>query len=491
MTTEEIVNLLNRFMGTIFEEAHGSRNRLSGARNKLRIGHNDSNRLRFTFFSSVSIEDGRANHSFLGPWIFAQTKEIFEPCHDFVSVKPAGEQNDRDESTIVEVIFRETNTEGAQELLKRSLEDLQKLLNDFGDKGNRNAINERIKEYNIELGTAYDEYVQQRCRVGVADRTDVCNPIKSICLTKMEQKIKVLLESNLQIVLTGAPGTGKTYLAREVAKNVAGSEDCIEYVQFHPGYDYSDFVIGMKPVLVDESGKEVEQGESENGKLQVSFRWKDGVFKKFADKARKTYDETEDKKNAPKFVFLIDEINRADLSRVFGELFSLLEEGYRYPKNKNGIRLPNGDSFVIPENLYIIGTMNDIDRSVESMDFALRRRFAWYEMRASATMDAILEIMDDGYSGKLKAAMTALNDRISGKTTDGGENIGAFLGPAYELGAAIFAKFAKCNGDFNMLWENHIEIILAEYLRGRRDRNAILLALKDIYDKSVMPDVAN
>ena len=212
--------------------------------------------------------------------------------------------------------------------------------------------------------------------------------------------IKLLLEKKLQVILTGAPGTGKTYIAREVAKEMVGAEEGrIEFVQFHPGWSYSDFVIGMKPVLVSEQGKEVfknEKGElytTDNddpkgkpsdfsGKTTVSYAWKDGVFKEFAAKAKRD--------PAFNYVFLIDEINRADILSVFGEVFSLLDGEYRYSweeggeKNARGITLPNGHRFVIPKNLYIIGTMNNVDSCVESMDSALRRRFAWYEIGPSA-----------------------------------------------------------------------------------------------------------
>ncbi len=333
----------------------------------------------------------------------------------------------------------------------------------------------------------------------------------------MSTEIQHLLESNLQVILTGAPGTGKTYTAREVAKKMVGAiqpesptdEDKenatkaeierITFVQFHPGYDYSDFVIGMKPVLVSETGKEVftdEYGHQYttdsnrkdgirtdfSDKTSVSFVWRDGIFKKFADKAKKDLDH--------KYVFLIDEINRSDLSRVFGELFSLLEEEYRYPNNKKGITLPNGETFVIPRNLYIIGTMNDIDRSVESMDFALRRRFAWKEVFAKDTRDDILGAVDEagkrkiaeGDATNLKRAMDALNREIGGGE---GATLDLRLGTAYQLGGAIFAKFEKCSGNFDALWNNHISNVLGEYLRGRRDREDILKKLKGIFDKAV------
>ena len=359
----------------------------------------------------------------------------------------------------------------------------------------------------------------------------------------LTDRIKQLLESNLQVIVTGAPGTGKTFAARQVAEElvcegISNGEDKqkvihdhIQFVQFHPGYDYSDFVIGMKPILVSEDGKEVFRDESGqlyttynndpngepktrfSGVTSVSYAWKDGVFKKFAAKAKKAYDAATDKTQAQKFVLLIDEINRADLSRVFGELFSLLEEDYRYPKNKNGIRLPNGENFVIPENLYIIGTMNDIDRSVESMDFALRRRFAWYEVSAESSV-AILEAK--GREGKianddvaiLKNAMTQLNDIIASSSTGKGEKVDGGLGSdkkpdlrlgsAYQLGGAIFAKLEKyvevanaipsrAKGDaFTALWNNHIKNILSEYLRGRRDRDDLLKKLETEFKKAIL-----
>ena len=143
--------------------------------------------------------------------------------------------------------------------------------------------------------------------------------------------------------------------------------------------------------------------------------------------------------------------------------------------------LPNGENFVIPKNLYIIGTMNDIDRSVESMDFALRRRFAWYEVSAKES-ECIIDktIVDADAAAKLKSAMDALNLKIADPDFR--------LGTEYQLGGAIFAKYAKYNGQdaFEKLWKNHIEIILREYLRGRGTRGKEnLKELKDIYDSKV------
>lgn len=320
----------------------------------------------------------------------------------------------------------------------------------------------------------------------------------------MQEQIKQLVKSNLQVILTGAPGTGKTFTARQVAEELVGEgvegdegrkaaiRDRVQSVQFHPGYDYSDFVIGLKPVVLDAEGNEVagvqDGNVAGNGNVHVSFRWKDGMFKAFADKAKLAYDAAvHDGGEVPKFVFLIDEINRADLSRVFGELFSLLEEDYRYrihdgrPENERGITLPNGRPFVIPENLYIIGTMNDIDRSVESMDFALRRRFAWREVSADESL-CILEskINDEDIRRRLIDAMNNINTRIADPNLR--------LGTEYKLGGAIFAryiKYADCANAFKSLWDNHIKTILNEYLRGRRDKEERLEELNNVYNKAI------
>ena len=324
-----------------------------------------------------------------------------------------------------------------------------------------------------------------------------------VVIPNLVNEIKQLVEPNYQVILTGAPGTGKTYTARKVALEITGEaedipeeESRIKVLQFHPGYDYSDFVIGMKPILVSENGKEIfkdEQGrlyttnnnkpdgqrQDLSGQVRVSYVWRDGVFKEFANRAKEAYDTYP--ADPQKFVFLIDEINRADLSRVFGELFSLFEEDYRYPTNRKGIILPNGEEFVIPENLYIIGTMNDIDRSVESMDFALRRRFAWYEVTADKSERIIEDKINDAEAKrKLLNAMRQINEMIADPNTR--------LGKEYQLGGAIFAKYLKYQGEdnsFDSLWNNHIAVILNEYLRGRRDKESKLEELKNAYDGAV------
>ena len=284
-----------------------------------------------------------------------------------------------------------------------------------------------------------------------------------------------LLESSKQLILTGAPGTGKTFTAKQLAEKwIAETGGTLEenfcQVQFHPGYDYADFIIGLKPELV---------------KGKVTFAWKDGLFKTFADNALKA--RKKDGENCKPYIFLIDEINRADLSRVFGEVFSLLEEDYRYPKNKIGIKLPDGSSFVLPDNLYIIATMNDIDRSVESMDFALRRRFSFLEVKAEDSVCIIEknQKISDENKDKLKKVMAELNKYIgsANELLDGKYHLD--FGDEYALGGAYFVHFAKYAGETDpqkLLWENHLQIIINEYLRGHRDRHAISACLKQVFD---------
>ena len=285
----------------------------------------------------------------------------------------------------------------------------------------------------------------------------------------MNQLLEVpylMLQKSYSVILTGAPGTGKTFAAIQMANELTSQGGSWEKVQFHPGYDYSDFIIGLKPEVTD--------------KGKVTFKWKDGVFKKFADEA---------KNKAEPYIFIIDEINRADLSRVFGEVFSLLEEEYRYPNKEKGITLPSGENFILPDNLYIIGTMNDIDRSVECMDFALRRRFSWYEVKAEDSEHIVdvkkkdseeYKIPDENNRRNLKDIMRCLNDCISGKDSQ----LDLKLGVEYQLGGAYFLNFAKYQNEKNsweQLWDNHIAVILNEYLRGRKDRQPLICALRNKY----------
>lgn len=274
------------------------------------------------------------------------------------------------------------------------------------------------------------------------------------------ENTKTLLLANHNVVLTGAPGTGKTYLAKEVAEKMRAER---KIVQFHPSYDYTDFVEGLRPL---------SQGDS------LGFQRMDGVFKKFCKEALHA-------DSSRPYVFIIDEINRGEISKIFGELFYSIDRGYRGEKGRVSTQYQNlikeddkfYEGFYIPENVYIIGTMNDIDRSVDSMDFALRRRFAWKEI----TAESRISMLDDetAWGGRkpeqsvieeLKRRMTNLNNCIIDQYPDqestpkaSKDRIG--LTKSYQIGASYFLKYMMY-GNFEDLWEYHLKGLLYEYLRG-------------------------
>jgi 5-methylcytosine-specific restriction endonuclease McrBC GTP-binding regulatory subunit McrB len=278
------------------------------------------------------------------------------------------------------------------------------------------------------------------------------NPDKSFA-----KKIENLLKAKKNLVLTGAPGTGKTYIAKQVAASIVsdGSADWsglsadqreqVGFVQFHPSFDYTDFVEGLRP---DKDG---------------NFSRQDGIFKEFCKKA---INNPEDK-----FVFIIDEINRGELSKIFGELFYSIEPDYRGLEGRVKTQYINmvedddefKEGFYIPENVYIIGTMNDVDRGVEAMDFAIRRRFAWKEVTAEESAANM------GITGTALAKMNKINEVIKEK-----------LGQAYCIGGAYFRKLD--GGNFADLWDNHLSGIVTEYFRGEPEADARIAEIKAAYD---------
>lgn len=300
-----------------------------------------------------------------------------------------------------------------------------------------------------------------------------------------------LLKTNKNLILTGAPGTGKTYRAIQIAKRLiceknADQDKRIGIVQFHPSYDYTDFVEGLR---------------AEELNNNVFFKRKDGVFKEFCKKALESlkqnytnYDEDSEKicngnnaelkkefsnkiKDVPKYVFIIDEINRGEISKIFGELFFSIDPGYRGKSGQVKTQYQNlvdkenndpfqGNGFFVPENVYIIGTMNDIDRSVESLDFAFRRRFAWQEVKVDDTKDAICSTIENKNKNinltKLKDRLNKLNDLIE-KDEE--------LGSAFCIGASYLTKIDNYQEDketkaIENLWNYHIKGIVYEYVRA-------------------------
>ena len=399
----------------------------------------------------------------------------------------------------------------------------------------------------------------------------------------MYQKYIDLLKESKNLVLTGAPGTGKTFMAQAIAKEMGCGKYEMCFVQFHPSYDYTDFVEGLRPIMMSEG--------------QMGFERKDGIFKEFCKKAIKnlidsaksienlskelswenklqqfiddsidndtkfklsngsefTIDEIKGRNiiahndSNPKtplipinadeiielltndvplnivrdirtyfnrkfgtqpdsyafiitkairemkyktqvisankierkpFVFIIDEINRGEASKIFGELFYAIDPGYR---GKKDIRVKTqyqnlvsetdafAEGFYIPENVFILGTMNDIDRSIESMDFAMRRRFTWKEIKPEDTQ-SMLDKLE--CATKAKSVMVRLNNEIS--KIEG-------LGPAYQVGPSYFLKLGDNGGNFEKLWNMNIEPLLREYIRGFRKSDEIMEKLRNAY----------
>ena len=212
--------------------------------------------------------------------------------------------------------------------------------------------------------------------------------------------------------------------------------------------------------------------KSENG--QIGFERTDGVFKKFCKEAKNNPEK--------KYVFIIDEINRGDMSKIFGELFFSIDPGYRgeegkvmtqyqnlIPKDKDADFDPaNADvfrtGFYVPENVYIIGTMNDIDRSVESMDFAMRRRFTFQEITAKDRQDAILRSNKEA-----KDCMDRVNAAIE-------KDLG--LNASYHIGPAYFKDYSKGS---QSLWDNKIKGLLYEYLRGMPNAKDLIQKLENAF----------
>ena len=417
---------------------------------------------------------------------------------------------------------------------------------------------------------------------------------------EIEQKIdgyrnpysSMLIESK-NIIFRGAPGTGKSYLAKEIAADIISNgyfdnytllsdeqKQQVEFVQFHPSYDYSDFVEGLRPKINDDG--------------TMGFELQDGVFKRFIERARSNYEnsqksretieketnvresmaeffsniafgedtfktvngseftitgvddkhinisipgnasikklslnidevkmmlesgetfnkvkditnffgkvygtqefsydfaiykaikdnKTENSKSVvkteslKKYIFIIDEINRGEISKIFGELFFAIDPGYRGRAGEISTQYSNlhsdpDDKLFVPENVYIIGTMNDIDRSVDSFDFAMRRRFRFIEIKA----DEQLEMLDSLENEELKmeaiSRMTALNKEIA-NVEDLNEN--------YQIGAAYFLKLKHIS--FDQLWTDYLYPLLQEYIHGMYDESGIMSKFAKAY----------
>lgn len=240
---------------------------------------------------------------------------------------------------------------------------------------------------------------------------------------KLLDDIDKTLEEKKCIILQGAPGVGKTFLAERIAfaRMKEKNYHRIEFVQFHPNYTYEDFIIGYKPRTRYSKNDVDEEEIGKDKKSEGGFALKDGVFMAFCHVA--STDTTHD------YYFIIDEINRGYISKIFGEAFSLIEKGYR----GKSIKLAYSQKkFVIPDNVYIIGLMNTADRSLAMIDFALRRRFAFFTLKPAFETDA--------FKNYLKSINSPLLDKIIQGIVNLNEEIkrDSSLGPGFCIGHSYF-----------------------------------------------------
>jgi hypothetical protein len=462
---------------------------------------------------------------------------------------------------------------------------VQECLKRFGEPGDKFLLTYREKDIKENEDETIEATIQE----------ELGKPIKEYG----NEYSRMLIESK-NIIFRGAPGTGKSYLAKQIATDIISEgyfdkyeslndeqKKQVEFVQFHPSYDYSDFVEGLRPKINDDG--------------TMGFELKDGIFKRFVSRARRNYENSQKPKELvekessvqesmknffdnielgvdefktltgnsfyissvddsfihitipgndvvnklvlsvneikqmlesgltftrvkditnffnkqfasqaysyefvilkaiqsskirtrqslieteplKKYIFIIDEINRGEISKIFGELFYSIDPGYRGKSGEISTQYSNlqmcDEKFYIPENLYIIGTMNDIDRSVDSFDFAMRRRFRFIKIKADATtgmLDGLRSNRLDDAANELlpeKAInrMTALNEAIL-EVEDLNEN--------YQIGASYFLKLK--NLTFDELWTDCLRPLLQEYVQGLYDEEGIMKKFATAY----------
>lgn len=278
------------------------------------------------------------------------------------------------------------------------------------------TFNELFQTHNIEV--IYEKYTKEHF-------------LNEVFMTEQRYDILVaVLRNKKNIILQGAPGVGKTYAANRLAYSMMGEKDetRIEFVQFHQNYSYEDFMMGYKP--------------NEDG-----FELRMGIFYRFCQQALNQPDK--------EHFFIIDEINRGNLSKIFGELLMLIEKDYR--GNKLTLAY-NGLPFIVPKNVYLIGMMNTADRSLAMIDYALRRRFSFFELEPGFTTEGFKkyqEALNNDLFNDLITMIQELNDDISNDRT---------LGKGFCIGHSYFLGQSACSEEWiHSIIEYEIIPMISEY----------------------------
>ena len=290
--------------------------------------------------------------------------------------------------------------------------------------------NELVNIYHKEIEpTLKNDTTNEAIKTEEVEKNKDINFLNDVYISDKDiQTINALLERKKNIILQGAPGVGKTFAAKRIAYSMIGKEDedLIKIVQFHQNYSYEDFVEGYKP--------------NKNG----SFKLKNGVFKEFCK------DAEQDDKN--KYFFIIDEINRGNLSKIFGELLMLIEDTHRGEK----INLAySGEKFCVPENVYIIGIMNTADRSLAMIDYALRRRFSFFEMQPAFENEKFIKMIKGKNLENVVEKIKSLNEKICKD---------ASLGKGFCIGHSYFCNLKDDNKEtLQNIIDYEIAPMLKEY----------------------------
>jgi hypothetical protein len=255
-------------------------------------------------------------------------------------------------------------------------------------------------------------------------------------------EVEALLVDKMQIIFYGPPGTGKTWVARKFSKywveSASDPQGEVAVLQFHPSYAYEEFVEGIRPSTI----------EASDGRHELTYPVRKGLLRRLVDEALKWPER--------RYVLIIDEINRGDLPRIFGELLFLLE--YR----TETVRLPySGESFAIPRNLYVIGTMNTADRSIALVDHALRRRFHFVRMKADGT---VLRAFHASHPGGGMAWTADLLELANRQLEQDGLDWHLHVGHSY------FMQPDLDEAGLQRIWEHSILPTIEEYFYRQPDR---------------------